>query len=154
MSTFVPKKFTFHQILTFTKKITIITDGWSNIRRDHIVNFVLSIPKSKPIYYGFIDCKGTSQTGKQIAFDIIQVIEDIGHNKIVAVVTDNASNMRSSWQIIRNKYPHIFTLGCASHVLNLLVQDLCKLDDNEDTLKQCSGIVTFIKDRTFLRLQF
>ena len=55
--------------------------------------------------------KGISQTSERIAEDIVEVIEEIGNDKVVALVSDNASNMLGAWLIIEDKYPHIFANG-------------------------------------------
>ena len=46
---------------------------------------------------------GVSQAWEKIARDIIEVIDDIGTEKVVAIVTDNASSMRGAWTIIKEK---------------------------------------------------
>ena len=112
--------------------VTIVTDGWLNMRKDHLVNYIALIPNRKPLFYGNKDTTGLSQTSHQIAGDIIELIENIGQEKVVAVVSDNASNMRGAWTIIEQKYPSIFANGCAAQVLNLLIQDLCKLGNDEE----------------------
>lgn len=33
------------------KCYSIVTDGWSNIRNEHIINFIVVIPNEKPIFY-------------------------------------------------------------------------------------------------------
>ena len=98
------------------------------------MSYVALIPNRKPLYYGYRDTEGISQTSERIAEDILDMIDEIGKNKVVALVSDNASNMRGAWTIVERKYPHIFANGCAAHVLNLLIQDLCKVGNNEGLL--------------------
>ena len=141
-------------VLDESNTVSLVTDGWSNIRNDHLVNYIVLIPNKKPLYYGYKDTKGVSQTSKRIAEDISEVIEEIGKNKVVALVSDNASNMRGAWSIIEKNYPHIFANGCAAHVLNLLIQDFCKLGRNEEVLEKATNIVKFIKNRTALTANF
>jgi hypothetical protein len=73
---------------------SLATDGWSNIRNDHLVNFVVLIPNKKPIFFKSIDTSAHSQTAEMVAADICEVIELLGPRKLVSVVTDNASNMQ------------------------------------------------------------
>ena len=73
--------------------VTIVADGWLNMRKDHLVNYIALIPNRKPLFYGNKDTTGFSQTSNQIAGDTIEVIENIGQEKVVAVVSDNACNI-------------------------------------------------------------
>jgi hypothetical protein len=41
---------------------SIVTDGWSNIRNEHLVNYVLLIPGSKPFFLKSISTAGIPQT--------------------------------------------------------------------------------------------
>jgi hypothetical protein len=107
-------------VIEDAESVTLVTDGWSNMRKDHLVNYIAVIPNRRPLYYGYKDTKAVSQTSERIANNIFEVIEEIGNDKVVALVSDNASNMRGAWTIIESKYPHIFANGCAAHVLTYL----------------------------------
>lgn len=48
----------------------------------------------KPFFYKSLETSGTSQTGEEIAKQVLKIIEEIGVEKCVSVVTDNAANMR------------------------------------------------------------
>jgi len=85
---------------------------------------------------------------------LLGVIDDIGAEKVNSVVTDNASSMRGAWDIIEAKYPHIFCNGCAAHVLNLLIQDICTMGNNEETIKKATAVAKFIRSRNALSVAF
>ena len=48
------------QIIQEASSVSIISDGWSNIRNEHLVNFLLLIPNHKPLFYDYIDYDGES----------------------------------------------------------------------------------------------
>ena len=73
---------------------SIVTDGWSNLRSEHLVNYIIIVPNSKPFFYKALDTSGIRQTSERIAQEIINVAGELGPSKLVSVVTDNASNMR------------------------------------------------------------
>ncbi|KAI3655195.1 hypothetical protein MP638_004560, partial [Amoeboaphelidium occidentale] len=80
-------------MLNSAQMYSIVTDGWSNIRNEHL---------------------------DEVAEQILRVIDEIGSKKCVSVVTDNASVMKAAWNIIERRKPHIFANGCADHWMNLL----------------------------------
>ena len=114
-------------MITSCKSYSLVTDGWSNLRNDHLVNYVLLIPNQKPFFLKSISTAGMPQTADRVAKDIIDVIVDLGAKKCVSVVTDNASNMRGAWNIIEKEYPKIYCNGCGAHVVNLLIKDICSV---------------------------
>ena len=51
-----------------------------------------------------MDIKGKSHTGEII----LEVIEKIGTEKVLVIITDNALNMVKTRRIVQLKYPHIY----------------------------------------------
>ena len=73
--------------IALAKNIVITTDGWSNLRGDHLVIFVVIIPGvQRPIFYKAIDCKGIRQTSENIAIEITNVIESLRGSKKVSAL--------------------------------------------------------------------
>ena len=59
----------------------------------------------KPIFYKSVLTKKERHTAQNIAAGIKQTIEEIGKEKVVAIVTDNAANMKAAWSILKQIYP-------------------------------------------------
>jgi hypothetical protein len=66
------------EILNNSKYISIVSDGWSNQRTEHMVNYVAVTPKLKPILIDAVETGETSQTGEAIARGIEEQILKIG----------------------------------------------------------------------------
>jgi hypothetical protein len=113
------------------------------------------MPSAKhPIFYKAIDTTGISQTGEEIARALIEVIEEIGAHKVVAVVSDNAPCMRLAWEYVEKEFPHIYCNGCAAHVANLIVNEICKETDVNDVKRNCNIITQYVKSRSALLHSF
>ncbi|CAB3222394.1 unnamed protein product [Arctia plantaginis] len=74
--------------------VGLAADGWSNIRNEPIVNFVVTTPK--PFLYKVLLTGKSSHIGEYMAHEISCVIDEIGQQKIFGLVTDNAANMKST----------------------------------------------------------
>ena len=75
--------------------IAIMCDGWSNIRREPIINFLLSVPQS--VFWKSIHTEMQSRTGEYIAEAVSGVIDEVKQEcgkMPIALVTDNASNTK------------------------------------------------------------
>lgn len=45
-------------------------------------------------------------------------------DKVGALVTDNAANVRLARDIITKEYPHILNLRCIAHFINLITKSI------------------------------
>lgn len=126
---------------------SLVSDGWSNAQNCHFVNYVVIIPLRPPFFFKSECTSGTRQTSETVSAHIFAVISQLGADKCVSVVTDNASNMQGAWSEIETKHPRIFANGCGAHVLNLLVKDLCEMDQFSDVIDKAMAVARFIKER-------
>ncbi|KAF0738576.1 hypothetical protein Ae201684P_019961 [Aphanomyces euteiches] len=64
--------------------VHLVSDGFSNVRRQHLVNFVAYTPNSdsRPIVVDIKPTRDEAQTAQAIANDILDVIEKIGFKKV------------------------------------------------------------------------
>ena len=65
-------------------------------------------------------------TGAFLGNEIIKIVENIGPEKLAAVVSDNAPDARVARKILCEKFPHILNIRCIAHSINLITKDLCK----------------------------
>ncbi len=59
---------------------------------------------------------------------ICEAIEKVGSENTVEVVIDNTSVCKSVGQIIEDKYPHITFSGCTTRGIDLVLEDIGKID--------------------------
>ncbi|GFY88715.1 hypothetical protein Acr_06g0006550 [Actinidia rufa] len=108
-----------------TNGVSIIYDGWSNLKNQPLIN-VMAVSGGKAIFLNGHDVSAVEKTGANIAELLLKAIDFVGPSNVVQVVTDNASNCKSAGGIIKRKRPHIFWSGCLAHTLNLLMKDTAK----------------------------
>ena len=123
--------------------LTMISDGWSNINRESVQNFIICTPK--PLFFDAIYSGEESHTAKWIADKIIEQMNNVGIDKFSAVITDTASVMKAAWRIIEDKYPNIICLGCNSHIINLLKGDILKINQIKSIVEVAKKTVNYFK---------
>ncbi|MDO9013945.1 MAG: DUF domain-containing protein, partial [Polynucleobacter sp.] len=67
-----------------------------------------------------------THSGEEVANGLIKAIRAVAPEKVCAIVTDNARNMRKAWKIVKREFPHIATIGCYAHGIQLFIGDVCK----------------------------
>ena len=80
-------------------------------------------------------------------------IKEIGHEKVVQVITDNADVMKAAGALIEGEYPKIFWTPCVVHTLNLALKNICatkNTEKNEVTYEEYSWITRVVNDASFI----
>ncbi|XP_023768809.2 uncharacterized protein LOC111917352 [Lactuca sativa] len=74
---------------------------------------------------------------------IKKFINEIGHENVVQIITDNVANCKAAGEIIEIQFPHIYWTPCVVHTLNLALKNICSprnVETNELTYEQCRWI--------------
>ena len=68
-----------------------------------------------PVFIKVIDGLGEFKDKHFIGVVLKDAIKEIGHEKVVQVITDNASVMKFARALIEGEYPKIFWTPCIVH---------------------------------------
>ncbi|KAL7168345.1 hypothetical protein ACSBR2_038729 [Camellia fascicularis] len=103
------------------KGVSICSDGWSDRQKRPLIN-IMAASVGGAMFVKAIDASGNIKDVDYVANIFLSVIEEIGKQNIVQIVTDNGSNFKAAGLTIENKYPHIFWTPCVVHSLNLALK--------------------------------
>ena len=106
------------------KGLSIVTDGWTDSQRRPIINF-MAASESGAMFLKAINCEGQVKDRFFIANLITQVIEEVGAQNVVQVITDNAPVCASAGLLIQGKYLAIFWTPCVMHTIILALKNMC-----------------------------
>ncbi|CAN1185291.1 hypothetical protein LINPERHAP2_LOCUS37467 [Linum perenne] len=98
---------------------SIMSDGWTDRKRRSICNFLVNSPKGTV----FIESLDTSHYSKntQKVFEMLDdVVEKVGEENVIQVITDNASAYKAAGAKLMEKRQHLFWTPCAAHCLEVL----------------------------------
>ncbi|XP_037480540.1 uncharacterized protein LOC119357827 [Triticum dicoccoides] len=133
------------------KGVTIATDGWADPQRRPILNF-MAVTESGPMFLKAVNTEGETKS-KQFVFERMkEVVEEIGSENVVQVITDNASNVKGAGLMIQAKYTNIYWTPCIVHCLNLVLKEICdpKMHDEDfevlNFIKEVSELALFVKN--------
>ncbi|KAH7442960.1 hypothetical protein KP509_02G010000 [Ceratopteris richardii] len=122
---------------------TIVSDGWSDTRHRPIINFLASSIHGT-IFLKSIDTSGHQKSGEFIFKHLKEIIIEVGPENVVQVCMDNASNCVRAGEMVENEWPHIFFTRCACHCLDLLFEDIGKLEWVAKIIESAHKIVKFV----------
>lgn len=109
-------------------------------RNEAVINFILTTP-SEPLLYKTMTTEENRHTSSYLAGVITNVIEEVESEKVMSLVTDNASAMLAAREEVVKTYPHISAYSCSPHTLNLLGGDIVGLKSFKDLNKNSREVV-------------
>ena len=127
---------------------TVISDGWDNVAKDHLINFLVG--NSKGFFFdGTYKLKSEdSENAAKVAQLICAEIVRQGPLNIVQVVTDTCAVMKAAWKMVEKAFPWITCTCCAPHVISLELHDMAKIPDVAAAIRGCQTILARFWGRT------
>ncbi|KAJ9543423.1 hypothetical protein OSB04_023130 [Centaurea solstitialis] len=127
----------------YSQGISIVSDGWSNIKHKPLIN-VLAVNSRGAMFMYAEDFSGVEKTGAAIAEFLNKAIESVGPSNVLSVVTDNAANCKAAGKEVEKVYKHIFWSPCCVHTLNLIFKDFAnEFDWLDETYSKGKTIVKY-----------
>ena len=90
---------------------------------------------------------GLVVTGAFIWSHIREVILEIGAHNVVQVIIDNGSNCASMGHMLEDEFPTIVWTPCVSHSLDLLIEDIGKIQWVDGVFKIARSMVKSVKKK-------
>ncbi|CAB4407406.1 unnamed protein product [Rhizophagus irregularis] len=102
-------------------------------------------PTRKEYLYKLVDLSENFHTANYVAQVVGEIIEKIGSTKILAIVFDNAANVRNARVILQEKYPNIENVRCIMHAVSLIACDIVKESFSDRLLQKVNILGSFFK---------
>eukprot|EP00253_Pinus_taeda_P010769 PITA_10769 len=128
---------------------TIMSDGWTDQRNRTIINFLVFCPQGT-MFLKSVDASDKVKDGHLLFQLLDQVVEEVGVANVVQIITDNASNYVLAGKLLEEKHKTIFWTPCAAHCIDLMLEDIGKLDWVRNTVDHAKSITKFIYNHTWV----
>lgn len=127
------------------KGCSILSDGWrdSVVQKD-IINFMVNSPKGS-VFAKSIDVSEVSKDADLLFRLLDRMVESVGEQNVVQVVTDNASAYVKAGRLLEAKRQHLYWTPCAAHCVDLMLEDIGKeVDKVKNALKKAMLAIGYI----------
>jgi hypothetical protein len=132
-----------HEVAWKEYGCTLMSDGWSDRRGRHLINFLVNSPAGT-YFLESVDASAECQDARMIADLLEQRIVDVGINNVVQVVTDNGANYKAAGRILMERIPTLYWSPCACHCLDLMLEDVGKLNAFRKPIARGRRVTNFI----------
>lgn len=122
---------------------TIMSDGWTDIRERHLINFLVYCPKGIS-FIKSVDASDIENNATNLCNLFAEIAEMVGPKNVVQMVTDNAANYKAAGKMLTNRYRHMVWSPCAAHCINLILKDVSELDNVKHIITLASRVTVFI----------
>ena len=95
---------------------SIMSDGWTDQKRRSICNFLVNSPKGMVFIYS-LDTSSISKTTDKVFEILDKVVDQVGEENVIQIVTDNATNYKSAGLKLMEKRQHLYWTPCAAHCI-------------------------------------
>ena len=117
-------------------------DGWSSRIRKPIINFMVYCDRSM-VYLSSVDKTNIPKTTDYIFSLIDMIVEEVGEENIVQVVTDNEASFKVASMLLMEKRRHLLWSPCTAHCIDLMLEDIGSIKQIKETLGHAKMITRF-----------
>ncbi|XP_050160310.1 uncharacterized protein LOC126633799 [Malus sylvestris] len=118
---------------------TIMSDGKSRC----LINFLVNSPQGT-WFLKSIDASASIKNGDLLYGYLDDVIQEVGEENVVQVISDNASNYKNAGSKLMERKEKVWWTPCAAHCIDLMLEDISKMTWFDDTLKRARCISKYL----------
>ncbi|XBI46068.1 hypothetical protein VPH35_110398 [Triticum aestivum] len=122
---------------------TLMSDGWTDGRTRHLVNFLVNSPAGT-FFIDSVDIPALVASKELLADLMEKRINDIGRGYVVQICTDNGANYKAAGRLLTERIPTLWWTPCAAHCLNLMLEAICKIKQFSECITNGKRVSTFI----------
>jgi len=101
------------------------------------------------VFLKSIDASDICKTTKKIFKMMNDIVEEVGEENNIQVVTDNAANYKAAGELSMQKRKKLYWTPCAIHCIDLMLEDFeKKISLHHNTITNGKKITTYIYSRT------
>ncbi|XP_057733926.1 uncharacterized protein LOC130949126 [Arachis stenosperma] len=98
-----------------------------------------------------VDASHVSKTAEALFKLLRDVVLFVGLENVVHVVMDNAANYVDAGRLLESEFPRLYWSPCAAHCVNMMLQDIGKLEKVSEIVSQASMITNILAQKDALR---
>ncbi|XP_028117885.1 uncharacterized protein LOC114315472 [Camellia sinensis] len=124
--------------------VSIICNGWSSLTRQHIINFLVYCNRGI-IFHKSIGASNIISRTAEYYFGLLdKVVDEIGEQYVVQVVTDNEPALKAAGKMLMRKRKHLYWTACSAHCIDLMLKDIANKKSVAKVIEDGKTITNFI----------
>ncbi|KAK1584274.1 hypothetical protein Q3G72_031480 [Acer saccharum] len=114
--------------------------GWvEDMRGRQLINFLVNNPYGT-MFLKSVDVSDTINYATLLFNLLDRVVEEVGEDLVVQVVTDNASNCKKAGEMLMEKRKRLWWTPCAAHCIDLILKKIGDLPQHIYALRKAKKV--------------
>jgi len=122
---------------------TVMSDGWTDGKGRTLLNFLVHCPRGT-MFMKSVDASAHIKDATLLCNLLDAFIGEVGPQHVVQVITDNAANYVAAGRMLMSRYPTLYWTPCAAHCIDLVLEDMGKIDWIKETIDSARSITKYI----------
>ncbi|XP_050222226.2 uncharacterized protein LOC126672323 [Mercurialis annua] len=122
---------------------TLMSDRWTDKKSRSLTNFLVNSP-SETVFLKSIDTFVVIKDAQKLFEMFDGLVEEIGQENVVQVVTDSASAYVKAGNLLMEKRKKLFWSPCAAHCIDNILEDIGELLMFKDTINKPREVCVYI----------
>ncbi|KAD5960576.1 hypothetical protein E3N88_12048 [Mikania micrantha] len=115
--------------------VSLLSDGWSDMRNRSLINFLANNPHGT-VFLKTVDASDCVKNAEKL-FELLDgVVEEIGEDIVVQVMTDNASAYKAAGALLMEKRKTLYWTPCVAHCIDLMLKKIVVLGQRNQMEKR------------------
>ncbi|KAG4399713.1 hypothetical protein AAZX31_08G274000 [Glycine max] len=127
---------------------TLMADGWNDGCRRTFINFLVYCPKGT-VFLRSVDVSHASKSAEMLHKLFREMVLFVGPENVVHIVTSNAENYVAAGRLLEAEFPKLYWSPCATQCINLMLDDIMKLEEVSEIVSLASKITKYIYNHCY-----
>lgn len=127
---------------------SVMVDRWMDRTGRTVINFFVYCPKGTMFLKSVDASEITSAEALLNLFD--GVVQEVGQKNIVNFLTDTSPSYKVAGKLLMEKYKTFFCTACGVHCIDLMLEDIGKMDVIKDVLAKAKQVTQFIYNNAWV----
>ncbi|RZC82801.1 hypothetical protein C5167_045589 [Papaver somniferum] len=128
---------------------SVIADRWINRTGCTVIKFFIYCSKGT-IFLKSIDASEASKSSEELFNLFDSIVQEVGPRNIVHFITDTTPNYKAAGKMLMNKYKTFFWSACATHCINLMLEELGEIDEIKEALRRAKKVCQLIYNHAWV----
>jgi hypothetical protein len=121
--------------------VSILSDGWQDMRGRHLINFLVNNPYGT-VFLKSVDVSKNVQNGEFLKELFKEVVDEVGQDVVVQVITDNAANYKRAGKLLMEERQSLWWTPCAAHCIDLMLEKIGDLPPHKFALMKAKKVTS------------
>ncbi|XP_057496178.1 uncharacterized protein LOC130781124 [Actinidia eriantha] len=128
---------------------SVVVDRWADRTGRTVINFFTYCSKGT-VFLKSVDATDITKSSEALLSLFDGVVQEVGPNNIVNFVTDTEPSYKDAGKALMGKYKTFFWSASSAHCIDLMLEDIGKMDQAKEVLAKAKQITRFIYNNSWV----